>query len=123
MFEKSEEVNFYANDTNFFFASESLRMQNFEDLSKDEDGKLAFKSLKTISFFPSNSYLSFEEFLLIDFETQMGASLKLFKVNPLAFEKSNLRKESLEQTQSIEEIEMNTWIPKTHHPRTLSKLD
>ncbi|KAI5672724.1 hypothetical protein M9H77_13088 [Catharanthus roseus] len=33
---------------------------NFEDSSKDEDGKLAYKSIKTINFFPSNSYLSFE---------------------------------------------------------------
>ncbi|KAI5677498.1 hypothetical protein M9H77_08448 [Catharanthus roseus] len=150
-----------------------------KDSSKDEVGKLAYKSIQTINFFPSNSYLSFEiyfketklfslvfmengyqfyflnslgtfrenhndfvslnqfmffvsgqvefscdeqnlsnvinslntlfentfgfqfyhlhfkEFLLEDFENRMG--VKLFKVNPLAFEKSNLRKESFEQ--------------------------
>ncbi|KAI5667218.1 hypothetical protein M9H77_17071 [Catharanthus roseus] len=33
---------------------------NFEDSSKDEEGKLAYKSIKTINFFPYNSYLSFE---------------------------------------------------------------
>ncbi|KAI5672404.1 hypothetical protein M9H77_12768 [Catharanthus roseus] len=34
--EMSEEMNFYANDTNSFFASDSLCVQNFEDSSKDE---------------------------------------------------------------------------------------
>ncbi|KAI5663709.1 hypothetical protein M9H77_23032 [Catharanthus roseus] len=34
--------------------------RNFEDSSKDEDGKPAYKSIKTINFFLSNSYLSFE---------------------------------------------------------------
>ncbi|KAI5681996.1 hypothetical protein M9H77_03224 [Catharanthus roseus] len=33
---------------------------NFRDSSRDEGGKLAYKSIKTIYFFPSNSYLSFE---------------------------------------------------------------
>ncbi|KAI5677804.1 hypothetical protein M9H77_08754 [Catharanthus roseus] len=60
IFEKSEEVNFYANKTNSFFASEFLCVQNFEDSSKDEGGKLAYKFTKTINFFSSNSYLSFE---------------------------------------------------------------
>ncbi|KAI5682070.1 hypothetical protein M9H77_03298 [Catharanthus roseus] len=32
--EKREEVNFYANETNSFFTSESLYVQNFEDSSK-----------------------------------------------------------------------------------------
>ncbi|KAI5676873.1 hypothetical protein M9H77_07823 [Catharanthus roseus] len=41
--EKSKEVNFYANETNPFFASESLCVQNFEDPSKGEDGKLTYK--------------------------------------------------------------------------------
>ncbi|KAI5673892.1 hypothetical protein M9H77_14256 [Catharanthus roseus] len=58
--EKSEEVNFYANETNSFFASESLCVHNFEDSSKDKDGKLAYKPIKTINFFPYNSYLFFE---------------------------------------------------------------
>ncbi|KAI5682000.1 hypothetical protein M9H77_03228 [Catharanthus roseus] len=41
--------------------SASLKnMRKFEDSSKDEGGKLAYKSIKTINFFPSNSYLSFE---------------------------------------------------------------
>ncbi|KAI5653451.1 hypothetical protein M9H77_30638 [Catharanthus roseus] len=101
--DKSEEVNFYANRTNTFFARESLCVQNFEDSSKEEDGKLAYKSIKTIDFFPSNSYLSYEiyfkeiklfslEFLLQDFENRMGVNIELFKV-----EKSNLRKEAFEQ--------------------------
>ncbi|KAI5676625.1 hypothetical protein M9H77_07575 [Catharanthus roseus] len=34
--------------------------ENFEDSGKDERGKLTYKSIKTINFFPSNSYLSFE---------------------------------------------------------------
>ncbi|KAI5657900.1 hypothetical protein M9H77_26693 [Catharanthus roseus] len=42
VFGKSEELNFYANETNSFFASELLCMQNFGDSSKDEDGKLAY---------------------------------------------------------------------------------
>ncbi|KAI5653126.1 hypothetical protein M9H77_30313 [Catharanthus roseus] len=58
--EKSEKVNIYANETNSFLTSESLYVQNFEDPSKDEDEKLAYKSIKTINFFSSNSYLSFE---------------------------------------------------------------
>ncbi|KAI5663878.1 hypothetical protein M9H77_23201 [Catharanthus roseus] len=37
-----------------------LCVQNFEDSSKDEGGKHAYKSIQTINFFPSNSYLSFE---------------------------------------------------------------
>ncbi|KAI5681709.1 hypothetical protein M9H77_02937 [Catharanthus roseus] len=56
----SEEVNFYVNETNSFFVSEFLCVQNFEDSSKDEGGKLSYKYIKTISSFPSNSYLSFE---------------------------------------------------------------
>ncbi|KAI5657921.1 hypothetical protein M9H77_26714 [Catharanthus roseus] len=34
----------------------------FEDSTKDEDGKLAYKSINTINFSPSNSYLSFETY-------------------------------------------------------------
>ncbi|KAI5652889.1 hypothetical protein M9H77_30076 [Catharanthus roseus] len=55
--EKNEEFNFYANGTNSFFGSKSLCVQNFKDSSKDEGGKLAYKSIKTINFF---SYLRFE---------------------------------------------------------------
>ncbi|KAI5664138.1 hypothetical protein M9H77_23461 [Catharanthus roseus] len=58
--EKSDEVNFYANETNSSFASECLCVHNFEDSRKNGGGKLAYKSIKTINFFPSNSYLSFE---------------------------------------------------------------
>ncbi|KAI5672143.1 hypothetical protein M9H77_12507 [Catharanthus roseus] len=39
---------------------EHSRMINFEDSSKDEDGRLAYKSIKTINIFPCNSYLFFE---------------------------------------------------------------
>ncbi|KAI5683016.1 hypothetical protein M9H77_04244 [Catharanthus roseus] len=60
VFEKNEELDFYANETNSFFASEFLCVQDFEDSSKDEGGKLAYKSIKAINFFFSNSYLSFE---------------------------------------------------------------
>ncbi|KAI5675997.1 hypothetical protein M9H77_06947 [Catharanthus roseus] len=60
VFEKNEELNFYANKTDSFFASKFLCVQKFEDPSKDEGGKLAYKSIKTINFFPSNSYLSFD---------------------------------------------------------------
>ncbi|KAI5668634.1 hypothetical protein M9H77_18487 [Catharanthus roseus] len=42
-------------------------------------------------------HLHFKELLLKDFENRMGAKLELFKLNPLAFEKSNLRKEAFEQ--------------------------
>ncbi|KAI5667182.1 hypothetical protein M9H77_17035 [Catharanthus roseus] len=42
------------------YENECLCVQNFEDSSKDEEGKLAYKSIKTISFFPSNSYMSIE---------------------------------------------------------------
>ncbi|KAI5676589.1 hypothetical protein M9H77_07539 [Catharanthus roseus] len=35
-------------------------LNNFDDSSKDEAGKLAYKSIKTINFFPSNDYLFFE---------------------------------------------------------------
>ncbi|KAI5672256.1 hypothetical protein M9H77_12620 [Catharanthus roseus] len=62
-FEKCEKVNFYTNETNSFFASELLCVQNFEDSGKDEGGKLAYKSIKTINFLSSNSYLSFEIYL------------------------------------------------------------
>ncbi|KAI5652359.1 hypothetical protein M9H77_29546 [Catharanthus roseus] len=58
--EESKEVNLYANGTNSFFASESLCVRNFEDSRKNEGGKLAYNSFKTLNFFPSNSYLSFE---------------------------------------------------------------
>ncbi|KAI5664036.1 hypothetical protein M9H77_23359 [Catharanthus roseus] len=61
--EKSEEVNFFANETNYFFASESLCVQNFEDSSKDEGRKLAYKSNNTINLFPSNSYLEKKQFI------------------------------------------------------------
>ncbi|KAI5664554.1 hypothetical protein M9H77_23877 [Catharanthus roseus] len=60
LLENSEEVNFYANETNSFLTSESLWVQNFEDSSKDEYGKIAYRSIKTINFFPSNSYFFFE---------------------------------------------------------------
>ncbi|KAI5658054.1 hypothetical protein M9H77_26847 [Catharanthus roseus] len=50
--EKSEEVNFYADETNSSFANEFLCVKNIENSSKDEGGKLAYK---TINFFPSNS--------------------------------------------------------------------
>ncbi|KAI5667011.1 hypothetical protein M9H77_16864 [Catharanthus roseus] len=43
-----------------------------------------------------NQPMSFE-FLLKDFENLMGVNLELLKVNPLAFEKSNLRKEAFKQ--------------------------
>ncbi|KAI5666991.1 hypothetical protein M9H77_16844 [Catharanthus roseus] len=42
----------------------SLCMQNFEDPSKDEDGKLTCKSIKTLNFFPSKSYLIFEIYFM-----------------------------------------------------------
>ncbi|KAI5676478.1 hypothetical protein M9H77_07428 [Catharanthus roseus] len=61
IFSKESDTNSsFDNDTNSFFASESLCVQNFEDSSKDEDGKLAYKFIKSINFFPSNSYLSFD---------------------------------------------------------------
>ncbi|KAI5664017.1 hypothetical protein M9H77_23340 [Catharanthus roseus] len=46
--EKSEEVNLYANETNYFFAYESLCVQNLEDSSKDEGGKLAYNNTKEL---------------------------------------------------------------------------
>ncbi|KAI5663029.1 hypothetical protein M9H77_22352 [Catharanthus roseus] len=75
VFEKSEELNFYANETNSFFAIESLYVQNFEDPSKDEDGKLAYKSIKTINFFPSNSYSRIED-KGRNMEKELGAILE-----------------------------------------------
>ncbi|KAI5653400.1 hypothetical protein M9H77_30587 [Catharanthus roseus] len=54
LLEKSEGVNFNSNEASSFFASESLCAQNFEDPSKGEDGKLAYKCIKTINLFPSN---------------------------------------------------------------------
>ncbi|KAI5650223.1 hypothetical protein M9H77_36228 [Catharanthus roseus] len=42
-------------------------------------------------------HLHFREILLKDIENRIGANLELFKVNPLAFEKSILRKEAFEQ--------------------------
>ncbi|KAI5652916.1 hypothetical protein M9H77_30103 [Catharanthus roseus] len=42
-FENSEEVNFCANRAHFFFARKYLCVQNFDDSSKDEGGKLAYK--------------------------------------------------------------------------------
>ncbi|KAI5676593.1 hypothetical protein M9H77_07543 [Catharanthus roseus] len=38
-------------------------LMNFKDSSKDEEGKLAYKSMKTINFFPSNSCSCFEIYL------------------------------------------------------------
>ncbi|KAI5652891.1 hypothetical protein M9H77_30078 [Catharanthus roseus] len=159
--EKSEEVNFYANKTNSFFASEFLCVQNFEDsivgflefncasfvvfhehfkeryvencdpilsffknFVNDFDGimflNLSLPSLSNLvklichkqnlanvitslnTLFESTFgfqfyHLDFKELLSKDFENQMGANLEFCKVNTLAFENSNLRKEAFEQ--------------------------
>ncbi|KAI5675939.1 hypothetical protein M9H77_06889 [Catharanthus roseus] len=42
-------------------------------------------------------HLHLKEHVLKDFENQMQANLELFKVNPLAFENSNLKKEAFER--------------------------
>ncbi|KAI5652559.1 hypothetical protein M9H77_29746 [Catharanthus roseus] len=103
----------------------SLR-KNFGDSSKDKDGRLTYKfdeyhfnianyascvlgvedkgrnmekELGTIleelpiSLSLHPSLMCFNK----DFENRMGDNLELFKVNPLAFEKSNYRKEAFEQ--------------------------
>ncbi|KAI5668809.1 hypothetical protein M9H77_18662 [Catharanthus roseus] len=50
-----------------------------------ENGKFTLKNILEL------------ELLLKDVENRVGANIELFKVNPLAFEKSNLRKEAFEQ--------------------------
>ncbi|KAI5649625.1 hypothetical protein M9H77_35630 [Catharanthus roseus] len=50
------------------------------------------------------SLMCYEEILLKDFENRIGLNLELFKVNPLAFETSNLRKEAFEQEQKYKTI-------------------
>ncbi|KAI5673463.1 hypothetical protein M9H77_13827 [Catharanthus roseus] len=47
---KSEEINFFANQTN----------SSLVKPSKNQEGRLGYNFIKTISFFPSNSYLCFE---------------------------------------------------------------
>ncbi|KAI5676937.1 hypothetical protein M9H77_07887 [Catharanthus roseus] len=57
-----------------------------------------------ISLSLNPSLMHKEEFLLKDFENQMGFNLELFKVNPLEFENSNLRKEAFEQNHEANEV-------------------
>ncbi|KAI5676949.1 hypothetical protein M9H77_07899 [Catharanthus roseus] len=66
---------------------------SFEHTSYDEYGGYGRCSKEKESELEKSE----KEFLLNDFENQMGVNLELFKVNPLAFEKSNLRKEGFEQ--------------------------
>ncbi|KAI5683023.1 hypothetical protein M9H77_04251 [Catharanthus roseus] len=79
--EKSEKVNFYVNKTNSFFASESLCVQNFEESSKDEEGKLTYKSIKTIYNFPSDPYFILWAAMVIfqfeDLSTRSASNLVL----------------------------------------------
>ncbi|KAI5681107.1 hypothetical protein M9H77_02334 [Catharanthus roseus] len=58
-FEISEEMNFFASETNSSLVSEVLFVQNFGEPIKNEEGTLSYNSIKIISFFPSNSYLCF----------------------------------------------------------------
>ncbi|KAI5654361.1 hypothetical protein M9H77_31548 [Catharanthus roseus] len=58
-------------------SKEIVVLEKSEEVSTDEDGKLAYKSIKTIDFFPSNSYLSFEiYFKEINFGVINNASIK-----------------------------------------------
>ncbi|KAI5681060.1 hypothetical protein M9H77_02287 [Catharanthus roseus] len=58
--EKNEEINFFANQTNSSLVREFPFVQNFGEPSKNQEERLIYNSIKTITFFPSNSYLCFE---------------------------------------------------------------
>ncbi|KAI5681191.1 hypothetical protein M9H77_02418 [Catharanthus roseus] len=60
VFEKNEEINFFANQTNSSLVSEFRFAQNFGESRKNQEERLAYNLIKTINFFPSNSYLCFE---------------------------------------------------------------
>ncbi|KAI5653026.1 hypothetical protein M9H77_30213 [Catharanthus roseus] len=60
VFEKSEEINFFASQTTSSLVSEFLFVPNSGEPSNNQEGKLVYNSIKTLSFFPSNFYLCFE---------------------------------------------------------------
>ncbi|KAI5652234.1 hypothetical protein M9H77_29421 [Catharanthus roseus] len=80
----NSKYDYYKHSPYDYYESESLCVQNFEDSSKDEEEKLAFKSIKTINFFPSNSYLRVEyydnvanyAFCALGMEDEQGARRK-----------------------------------------------
>ncbi|KAI5664569.1 hypothetical protein M9H77_23892 [Catharanthus roseus] len=57
---KSEEINFFANQTNSSLVNEFPFVQNFGEPNKNQERRLGYNSIRTISFFTSNSYLCFE---------------------------------------------------------------
>ncbi|KAI5653972.1 hypothetical protein M9H77_31159 [Catharanthus roseus] len=107
--EKSEEVNFYANVTNSFFANEFLCVQTFEDSSKDEGEKFVYKSIKTINFFPSSSYLSFEIYL-----KEIKLFTLVFRENGYQFYFLNSLGTLLEKIQFIEFNSISCAIPRDY---------
>ncbi|KAI5662307.1 hypothetical protein M9H77_21630 [Catharanthus roseus] len=69
-----------------FFCNELELLNVIESLNSFLENKFGFK------FY----HLNFKDFLLKDFENQMGAYFEMVKVNPLAFENSILGKEAFE---------------------------
>ncbi|KAI5671977.1 hypothetical protein M9H77_12341 [Catharanthus roseus] len=73
--ENSKEINFYAYQTN----------SSLVKASKNQEGRLFYNPIKTISFFPSKSYLCFEIFFKeiklfsLDFENNIVVGLKELK--------------------------------------------
>ncbi|KAI5676617.1 hypothetical protein M9H77_07567 [Catharanthus roseus] len=57
--ETDEEVNLFTNSNNHFLAYFSQSVQKFEVQNMENEGILAYKRYKTISFLPSKSFLSF----------------------------------------------------------------
>ncbi|KAI5650346.1 hypothetical protein M9H77_36351 [Catharanthus roseus] len=62
MREQNEDLTFFANQTTYSLVSEFPFVQNFGELSKIQEERLGYNSLKTISFFPFNFYLFFLDY-------------------------------------------------------------
>ncbi|KAI5673855.1 hypothetical protein M9H77_14219 [Catharanthus roseus] len=77
------------------FVSCVLEIEDKERNMEKELGAILEELSISCSLIPS--LMCYEELLLKDLENQMETNLELFKVNTLAFEKSNLTKEAFEQ--------------------------
>ncbi|KAI5676299.1 hypothetical protein M9H77_07249 [Catharanthus roseus] len=106
VFEKNEELNFYANETNSFFARKFVENVSnvssfFDTFMENHNDFVSLNQLMSsasgqVEFSCKEQKLS-NELLFKDFENRMGANLELFKVNVLALGNSNLRKEAFKQ--------------------------
>ncbi|KAI5668779.1 hypothetical protein M9H77_18632 [Catharanthus roseus] len=98
LLENSEGVNFYANETNSSLTNESLW-----------DGKLAYMSIKTINFFPSNSYFFFEIYF-----SKINLFSFVFMENVYQFYFLNSLGNLLDKKHFIEFNSLSCVIPRIH---------